>query len=171
MSDYEDFEDDLPIGKSKSQIKRELDELKDLGKALMSLGPNDLNKLDLPENIFDAVTKSYAMQKGALKRQTSYLGGLIANADWQAIQAGLEQLRQPERQRVEQFHQLEQWRDQLLAGDDSVFALLKSTFPEFDIQHVRQLQRNATREAAQNKPAKSARQLFRYLQQMQQAEQ
>lgn len=171
MNDYQDYEDDLPTGKSKSQIKRELDELKELGRDLMSLGPNDLNKLDLPDTIREAVTKSYAMQKGALKRQTSYLGGLIANADWQAIKASLEQLRQPHRQRVEQFHQLEQWRDQLLAGDDSVFTLLKSTFPEFDIQHVRQLQRNASREAAQNKPAKSARQLFRYLQQMQQAEQ
>ncbi|EMR12318.1 hypothetical protein MPL1_10818 [Methylophaga lonarensis MPL] len=170
MSEYEDFDDDLPIGKSKSQIKRELDQLKDLGRKLMSLGPNDLEKLDLPENIYEAVLKSHAMQKGALKRQTSYLGGLIAKSDWQAIQKNLQQLRQPERQKVEQFHQLEQWRDQLLAGDDSVFALLKAKFPEFDIQHVRQLQRNASRESAQNKPPKSARQLFRYLQQMQEAE-
>ncbi len=160
--DYEDGEE--PI--SKSQIKRDLDALKDLGRDLIALSPSELAKLDLDENLYDAVLLAQNLQKGALKRQTGFIGRMIANRDHDAISKELETLKQPQREDTQKFHQLEAWRDSLLAGDAAVMTELHNQFTAFDGQHVRQLVRNAKREAQQNQPPKSARLLFKYLQQL-----
>jgi ribosome-associated protein len=62
------------------------------------------------------------------------------------------------------FHQLETWRDQLLQNSPTVMDELLTRFPGLNIQHVRQLVRNAEKETSRQKPAKSARILFKYLQ-------
>lgn len=160
--------EDFELQKSKTQIKKELQALRDLGRKLMDLPQRDLDKLDLPKDIHEAVTEAQSMSKGALKRQTGFIGGLLAEADHEAIERRLTQLGQPHQGQVKAFHQLENWRDRLLSGDDTVYGELIAEFEDFDIQHVRQLVRNAAREAQQNKPPKSARLVFQYLQQLQQ---
>lgn len=156
------------IPKSKSRIKRELDALKKLGQDLIELSRKDLLKLELDEELTEAVLKAQTMSKGALKRQTGYIGGMIARLDHEEIQQKLDQLKQPRQVQTEQFHQLESWRDRLVGEDDSVMAELRNEFEDFDTQHVRQLVRNAKQEAAKQQPPKSARLLFKYLQQLQQ---
>jgi len=172
MSEFEQEHDeswpeDWDSEKSKTQIKRELNALKELGKALIELPLKDLQKLDLADDLLEAIVKAQAMSKGALKRQVGYIGGVIAQLDHVEIARKLDLLRQPHQGQVKQFHQLEEWRDRLLQGDNEVYAELIAEFDGFDVQHVRQLVRNASREAKQNKPPKSARQLFQYLQQQQ----
>lgn len=156
------------IPKSKSRIKRELDALKKLGQDLIDLSKKDLLKLELDEDLTEAVINAQSMSKGALKRQTGYIGGIIARLDHEEIQHKLDQLKQPLLAQTEQFHQLENWRDRLLVEDDTVMAELREQFEDFDNQHVRQLVRNAKQEAAKQQPPKSARLLFKYLQQLQQ---
>ena len=173
MSDFEHDQDadwpaDWEFEKSKTQVKQELNALKELGRALIALPVKDLQKLDLSEALYDAILSAQSMSKGALKRQVGYIGGLIANSDHEAINTKLQQLKQPHQGQVKQFHQLEQWRDRLLSGENEVYAELIHAFDDFDVQHVRQLVRNAQREAKQDKPPKSARQLFQYLQSQQQ---
>ena len=173
MSDFEHDQDadwpaDWEFEKSKTQVKQELNALKELGRALIALPVKDLQKLDLSEDRYDAILSAQSMSKGALKRQVGYIGGLIANSDHEAINTKLEQLKQPHQGQVKKFHQLEQWRDRLLSGENEVYAELIHAFDDFDVQHVRQLVRNAQREAKQDKPPKSARQLFQYLQSQQQ---
>lgn len=154
--------------KSKTQVKKELQALRELGRELINLPKRDLDKLDLPDELREAVDDARSMSKGALKRQTGFIGGLIAALDHASIERQLAQLQQPHQGQVKQFHQLEDWRDRLLAGDDAVYGELINEFEDFDVQHVRQLVRNAVREAKQNKPPKSARQVFQYLQDLQQ---
>lgn len=160
--DYVDTEQ--PV--SKSQIKRELDALKALGRDLIALTPGELAKLDLDEDLHDALLLAQGLQKGALKRQTGFIGGLIANRDFEALRKQLDALKQPQREATQKHHQLEHWRDRLLAGDAEVMTALHNQFAEFDGQHVRQLVRNAKRETEKNQPPKSARLLFKYLQQL-----
>ncbi|WP_284451221.1 ribosome biogenesis factor YjgA [Methylophaga thalassica] len=174
MSEFEYDQDaewpaDWEFEKSKTQVKQELNALKDLGRSLIELSAKDLQKLDLSEDLYDAIISAQSMSKGALKRQVGYIGGLIADSDHEAISQKLQQLKQPHQGQVKQFHQIEQWRDRLLAGENEVYAELIAEFDDFDVQHVRQLVRNAQREAKQEKPPKSARQLFQYLQLQQQA--
>ncbi len=153
--------------KSKSQIKRELQVLKDLGRELIALPIKDLDKIALSEKLLDAVIAAKAMSHGALKRQVGFIGNIIANDDYDVIQEGLTKLKQIHHGEVKQFHQLEQWRDELLQGDDEVMTILHQQFEDFDGQHVRQLVRNAKKEAATEKPPKSSRLLFKYLQECQ----
>lgn len=169
QDDIDDESFDYDAGEepvSKSQIKRDLDALKDLGRDLIALSPGELAKLDLDESLFDAVLLAQNLQKGALKRQTGFIGRMIANRDYETIRKQLETLKQPRREDIQKFHQLEQWRDRLLAGDTGVMTELHNQFTEFDGQYVRQLVRNAKREAEHNQPPKSARLLFKYLQQV-----
>lgn len=159
----DEFEDET----SKSQIKRELLELKELGKELLKLPTKDLDKLDLSERLYDALIKAQGMVKGALKRQTGTIGGLIVHEDHAAIKLKIDQIKQAHNGQVKEFHQLELWRDELLSGDKDVMTVLLNQFDEFDMQYVRQLVRNANKEAKLEKPPKSSRLLFKYLQQCQ----
>jgi len=159
------YEDEWEDEKSKSEIKRELLALKELGKDLLKLPVKDLDKLNLSERLYEALLKAQDMQKGALKRQTATIGGLIIHEDHDAIKESIEKIRQEHNGQIKQFHQLEQWRDELLAGDNEIMSLLRNQFENFDMQHVRQLVRNANKEATAEKPPKSARILFKYLQQ------
>jgi len=161
------YEDEWEDEKSKSQVKRELLALKELGKELLKLPIKDLDKLNLSERLYEALVKAQGMQKGALKRQIGTVGGLMVHEDYEEIKQSLDKIRQEHNGQVKQFHQLEQWRDELLAGDNEVMTVLRNQFDAFDMQHVRQLVRNANKETAAEKPPKSSRILFKYLQQCQ----
>lgn len=163
---YDDEDDDFI---SKSQIKRELQQLKDLGKELIELPLKDLEKLNLSERLNDQVLKAHGMKLAALKRQIGFIGGLMVDEEYEEIKKQLDKIRQSHNGEIKQFHQIEQWRDDLLAGDNEIMSVLRYQFESFDTQHVRQLVRNANKEVIQNKPAKSARLLFKYLQQCQQS--
>lgn len=167
-NDQLDDEFEWGTAKSKSQVKRELHALRELGRELIALSKKDLLKLALEEELTEAVLQAQSMNKGALKRQTGFIGGIIARLDHEAIQQKLDQLQHPHKVQTEQFHQLENWRDRLLAEDVAVITELRALFADFDNQHVRQLVRNARQEAAKQQPPKSARLLFQYLQQCQQ---
>ena len=162
-------EEEFEEVKSKSQLKRELQELKDFGRQLIALPIKDLRKLGLDDDLFEAVSDAQHMSHGALKRQTGFIGGLIANSDYEELQANLAKLKQLHHGEVKQFHQLEEWRDALLSGDAEIMTQLHHQFVDFDSQYVRQLVRNASKEKKQDKPPKSARLLFKYLQECQQS--
>jgi len=161
---FDEFNDDV---KSKSQIKRELLELKELGRELVELPVKELERFDLSEKLYDTIIKAQSLTHGALKREIGFIGALIVHEDWKTIQQELNKLRQVDYVEVKAFHQLEQWRDELLSGDAQVMTVLRNHFDMFDMQHVRQLVRNANKEVSQNKPAKSSRLLFKYLKQCQ----
>jgi ribosome-associated protein len=71
--------------KSKTQIKREVLELKDLGKQLVELPEKALQKLPLSEDFLEAVLKAKGFSRGALQRQLRYIAGLVPNEDVEAI--------------------------------------------------------------------------------------
>lgn len=167
-NDQLDNEFEWGEAKSKSQVKRELHALRELGRELIALSKKDVLKMALEDELTDAVLQAQSMTKGALKRQVGFVGGIIARLDHEAIQQKLEQLQQPHKVQTAQFHQLESWRDRLLAEDNAVITELRAQFADFDNQHVRQLVRNARQEAVKQQPPKSARLLFQYLQQCQQ---
>ena len=162
MTDTEDKQD-----KSKSQIKRELLALQALGRELLGLSGKQLEQVPVSDALREAVLAARQMKKGALKRQVQYVGALMRSEDAEAIRQALAALRQPHREAVQAFHEIEGWRDALLAGDTDLLEELCRRFPDLDRQHVSQLLRNAGKEQAANRPPRSARALFRYLQELQ----
>ncbi len=149
--------------KSKSQIKRELHLLHDLGKQLVALPPSRLRSLELTEQLQAAIMDARRFKRGALKRQLQYIAALMREVDAAAVQQALDGFQRPQQQEIEALHEVEAWRDALLAGDEALLDELVRRFQHADRQHLRQLVRNANRERQLNKPPKSSRALFREL--------
>jgi ribosome-associated protein len=153
--------DEIP--KSKSQVKREMQHLRDLGEELVELPPVSLKKFDFSDNLLDSITLAQSLKREALRRQLQHIGKLLREEDDVAIRQLLSQISQPQRDEVIAFHEIEQWRDRLLDGDDEAINQAVSKFQDADRQHLRQLVRNARKERQQEKPPKSARLLFQYI--------
>jgi ribosome-associated protein len=149
--------------KSKSQVKRELQALHDLGRNLVELPGKSLQQIPLADETREAIIQAKHLKMEALRRQLKHIGKLMRDEDADSIRIALDKLRHPHEKEVSEFHEVEGWRDSLLAGDDAVLGELCVRFVDIDRQHLRQLIRNAKKERELNKPPKSARVLFRYL--------
>ena len=149
--------------KSKSQIKREFQALKELVKQLIELPDSKLSDLPISEAVQEAVQEAKSLTRGALQRHLRFVTQLMPNEDLSGIEQGLAELRFSAKQRAQAFQQIEQWRDLLMAGDKALLDELIARFSHLDRQHLNQLIRNACKEKAADKPPKAARQLFRYL--------
>ena len=163
---YQDDSDGLAERPNKSQLKREMQELQDLGVELVRLPAEKLAELDLPEKLADAVALARRITShGAQKRQRQYIGGLLAKLDdVQPIRDYLERLRGADRVSKARFQENERWRTRLLEEGDVALGEFLERHPDADRQHLRRLVRDAQQEAAAGRPPRHARELFRYLQ-------
>lgn len=159
-NEYDDEDDDFI---SRSQVKREAEAAQVVGERLITLRQEQLDQLDLPEKLYDAVILAKRLDaNGAIRRQKQYIGKIMRTIELEPIQAKLDDWDGRNREDNAKFHQLERWRERLLADDSAVGDLMK-TYPELDMQHTRTLIRNARKEQTASKPPKSSRELFQYL--------
>lgn len=149
--------------KSKSQVKRDMQALRDLGKELIALPGASLGKMPISDTLHAAVLSARGFKREALRRQIQHIGVLMREEDIAAISRMLEGLNQPHGAEIQVLHEVEQWRDALISGNNKLLEELAARFDGLDFQHVRQLIRNARREQEREKPPKAARALFRYL--------
>lgn len=162
-----EFHQDFSEEKSKSQVKRELHALQDLGERLTTFKPDQLARLPLSDALLKALLEAPKHKAhAARKRHIQYIGKLMRDQDLEAILALLDQMDSSTRQYNERFHALERWRDRLVGGTDADLEALLGEYPEADIQHLRQLIRHAQHEAAHDKPPAAARKVFKYLRDM-----
>ncbi|WP_271105091.1 ribosome biogenesis factor YjgA [Pseudomonas tohonis] len=162
MSEY--LDDDFSGEKSKTQVKKELHALQDLGERLTTLKPDVLAKLPLTDALQKALLDAPKHKAHiARKRHLQYIGKLMREQDIEAIVILVDQLDASTRQYNERFHNLERWRDRLIGGDDDTLESFVVEYPETDRQHLRSLIRHAQHEAARNKPPAAARKVFKYI--------
>ena len=153
--------------KSKSQIKREMHALQDLGERLVKLSPGQLEQVELPQELREAVLFARNLKKHeARRRQLQYIGVLMRALDPEPIQRSLTKIEQWHKAKTLAFHQIEVWRDELIQGNDALVEELLKQSPKADQQHLRQLVRNARKENKDRKAPKAARALFRYLKEL-----
>ncbi|MBS1143566.1 MAG: hypothetical protein H6R14_972 [Proteobacteria bacterium] len=163
----EDFTEDTGRP-SKTKQKEAMHELQDLGAELVELSVGQLKKINLPENIFDAVRECQKITAhGARRRQVQYLGKLMRGVDDEPIRAGLAMLRGESSAETARLHRLERFRLRLLE-DEGFLAEIAAIWPDIDLQHMRQLRRNALKEKENNKPPKNFRAIFQVLQELDQ---
>lgn len=151
------------IRPNKTQLKLAIKELNKLAKELIALPDSSFKKVPLSDNMRHAIWDGRKFQKGALQRQLRRIVTMMQHEDVDAIHLELQRQKAPSKAQTAQMHQLEQWRDRLIGGDDKLLTELIDQFPVIDRQHIRQLTRNAAQEAKREKPPKSARLLFKYL--------
>lgn len=166
VPDNEDEEDDEIIWVSKSEIKRDAEELKRLGLELVELGKNSLEKMPLDDDLRAAIELAQKIKKEGRRRQLQLIGKMMRSRDVEPIRQALDKLKNRHNQQVSLFHKLEALRDRLVdEGDDAISEVLR-LYPEADRQQLRVLIRNAQKEKAANKPPKSYRQIFSYLREL-----
>ena len=152
---------------SKTQLKREANELQALGEALIPLPDTELAAIPVPAKLLDAIRAARRMNKrGALHRQKQFIGKIMRRIDAEPIREYMQRRDDRAREAVARFHRAEAWRDRLLdTGDDALADLLEDR-PDADRQHLRRLMRDAAEERRREAPPRAARQLFRYLEQL-----
>lgn len=162
MTTEDEFDDDLPP--SKSQVKRECDALQKLGEDLIDMKQSELDALNLPEILDDALHTARKIQsRGGLKRQRQYIGKIMRQIDSEELKRQVEHLQHRHDTNSAHFRKIERWRDRLLEDDKTALSEIIDIYPEIDRQHINQLIRQAKRELLQEKPPTSARKLFKYL--------
>lgn len=154
--------------KSKSQIKREMQAYQELGRRLVELKPAQLEKLPLTDKLRAALEEAHRhTARGALKRHLSFVGKLMREQpELEAIQSYVDRQDSSSQAHAQYFHQLERWRDRLLTGSAEEQEAFIAAYPDADRQTIRQLVRQAQKEAAENKPSAAARKLFKMIRQV-----
>ena len=143
-------------------------ELQDLGAELVEFSVGQLKKIQLPENIYDAVRECQKITAhGAHRRQLQYLGKLMRNTDDEPIRAGLALIRGESSAETARLHRLERTRTRLLE-DEATLTDIATMWPGADLQRLRQLRRNALKEQEASKPPKNFRAIFQVLQELDQ---
>lgn len=161
------YDDSLDGEKSKTQIKRELHALVDLGERLITLKADVVAKLPLTDALRKALADAPKHTANiARKRHIHFIGKLMRDQDLDAILVLLDQTDASTRQYNERFHNLERWRDRLIAGADDVLEKFVAEYPDADRQQLRSLIRQSQHELAQNKPPASSRKVFKYIREL-----
>ncbi len=159
----DDLEDDGPERPSKTQRKKEMHALQDLGARLVALNAEQLRRLDLPERLLEAIMAAQRITAHeGRRRQMQYIGKLMRTVDAAPITAALDALGGDSRAAVALMHRCERWRDRLLS-DENALTELVAEHPSIDVQALRAMIRAARRERDQQQPPKQSRLLYRWL--------
>jgi ribosome-associated protein len=135
---------------SKTDAKRESEELQALGEQLLSLRPDLYKPLPLPDKLSEALSDVRRITDfEGKRRQMQFIGKLMRQLDedtLQAVRHALELQRLGHSHDTEQLHQAEQWRDRLIESDAAVQDWI-GQYPGTDTQQLRALVRQARKDA------------------------
>lgn len=155
---------------SKSQLKREMHELQNLGKQLLDLKARELEAFDLSTELLEALLVATRIKhREGLRRQMQFIGKLMRKEKEQsidAIQTFMQQKQYHHNQVKQNHHLIEQWRDKILNSESDAIEEFLQLHPTADRQWLRQITRQSQFEAKNNKPPAAARKLFSYIQKL-----
>lgn len=152
--------DDLP---SRSQLKRDSQELRDLGEQLVLMANSHLEKITLDSSLLAAIKEARRLKNlDARRRQIQYIGKLMRNIDLTEIIYSIDKLNHQSQTFRQHFAMLEQWRDRLIDEGNSAVEEFLIDYPNADRQKIRNLSRQASRE----KTGSAKTKLFKYLKEL-----
>lgn len=153
--------------KSRTQKKNEDRDLQKLGERLVTLSREQLEGMDMPDELLEAVMLARGIKShGARRRQLQYIGKLMRNIDSESIRNTVDNIRLGDAHKAWAFKKIERWRDELKKGNDLIIEEILGTCPAGERQRLAQLARNAHKEYEAGKGVKASRVLFRYLRQI-----
>lgn len=135
---------------SRTERKRESTELQKLGEELLTLRTELMDRLALPEKLVEALAEARRISNfEGKRRQMQFVGKLMRQLDADTLEAVRTVLAEQHRGSASDalaLHQVEQWRDRLVA-DDAALSDWVRQYPRSDSQQVRALARQARRDA------------------------
>jgi len=151
---------------SKSELKRQMDELQKLGAQLVAEPRDRVKRVPMPEDVKDAILMCQTITNHeGRRRQLQFVGKkmrTLSEEEVAVIQRTIDSWKGASKAETAALHALERRRDKLLTDDKALTTLLEEN-PELDVQHLRTLIRNARKEQAESKPPKAFRELFQIL--------
>ncbi len=154
------------IRPNKTQIKKQIADVFAMAEEISQFSPAQMQELPLAEDIRNSLAEAGKMPaNSARKRLLKYVTQQLRSQDVDSVREKLARMKNQSAHATREHHQSERWRDALLSGEPAALTHFLADFPHADGQHIRQLLRNAQKEAQTGKPPKSARQLYRYIKQ------
>ena len=148
---------------SKTRRKQDMHALQALGARLVGLSAHQLDALDLPDSLAQAVREARAIASHeARRRQMQYIGRLMREIDAEPIRRQLAALDGGSAAETARHRRIEQWRARLLE-DDVAMTDYAREHPGADLQALRALIRSARREQKAGAPPRAFRELYRML--------
>lgn len=146
---------------SRTDLKRESDELQKLGEELLTLRASLLEKLPLDEKLFDAIEESKRITNfEGKRRQMQFIGKLMRKLDdatLDTVRSALAEQNTVPAAETAALHEAERWRDRLIADDDALGGWIE-THPATDSQQLRALVRQARKDMKSGLPGEAPRQ-------------
>jgi ribosome-associated protein len=102
-------------------------------------------------------------QREARRRQLQRIGRLMQLVDGEEVAAQLAAIKSQGTLSIQRQHLIERWRDELLSDEADALNRFIAEYPNIEIQHLRQLIRQARKAPTQTKATTHARKLFRYI--------
>lgn len=154
------MQDDFP---SKTRRKQEMHALQALGGALLDVPPSQLDALDIPEELAEAVREATRIRSHEAKRRhLQYIGRLMRKLDPEPIRAAIAEIEGRSAAARARHRRIERWRTRLL-DDDRALTDFAREHAGADLQALRVLVRNARKEIAWSRTPHAQRALFRFL--------
>jgi ribosome-associated protein len=131
---------------SRNQLKKQMQDLQELGEALAALPADRLDALKIEDRLRDAIAELHRTRSfEGKRRQVQYIGKLMKFEDAEPLKEAVASYRVGSARDTLAMHQAEYWRDQLLADDEALANWLKE-YPKTDVQQLRSLVRSARKE-------------------------
>lgn len=148
---------------SKTELKQESIDLQLLGETLTTLSNDQLDQLDLPELMRDALDELSRVGKHeATRRHMQYIGKLMRDIDPVPIRAQLDRWEMGTRANKAAFKASERWRDRLIAEPDAL-TLFMAEHPSVDREKLNDLLVRTRLQAAKGEAPAASRQVFRVI--------
>ena len=163
--DQKDNSDEAFSEPSKSELKRQMTALQEIGESLIKLSDKQLAKIPVAdERLLLAIKETQRIKSNnARRRHMQFIGRLMRDIDPQPITAALAVLHSQKQEKNEAFHALETLRDEVLEAGLPGVELVMERWDSGDRQQLRQLVLQHQRELKRGKPPAASRKLFKYL--------
>ncbi|MEX8194606.1 ribosome biogenesis factor YjgA [Comamonas guangdongensis] len=144
---------------TKTDLKREMDALQDLGKELMTLRSDLFKRLQLSDQLVDALAEAKRITNfEGKRRQLQYVGKLmrkLTEDQVAAIKQAMDEQRNGSATEKMALQVAEQWRDRLIV-EETALSIWLDHFPSTDVQQLRSLIRQARKDIEKAKEQAAA---------------
>jgi ribosome-associated protein len=146
---------------SRTELTRAAGLVNRLGQHLTTLSPGDLDRLELPERVREAIDHCQTLKPRSRGRQNRLIGQLLRAEDHEAIRARVDSLRSGKREDTLQEKRNERWVERLVLEGDTALNTLVAEYPDADRQRLRVLARSARQGPEASSGKRARRELLR----------
>jgi ribosome-associated protein len=141
---------------SKTQKKKEAEELQRLGLKLNNLSAQQLENIEIPKKLKIALIEGKSITSNiAGRRHRQFIGALMRDVDPESISSALLKAEDENLVESDAAKETRVWIGKLLSGDPATMEVLLCEFPGLERQRLRQLVRNIKKEKPGTKSFKS----------------